>query len=283
MNSLSWLLAWAGWVALVAAAGFLIYALRRIRLAARLVREAQEERDRLAVERADLNRLLAMAAHELRNPLQTIIASVDLLALRVRSGSDMQVIDRLLIGAEQLEANMRDLTDFTYINSGRMVLSPQEFDPAADLALLVDSYRADAQRKGQDITLVAGDSGRTIYADVRRFRQIAGNLITNAIKYAEPGDIRVSVSFVARQGGGPENLVLSVEDDGPGIKPENIALMFEEFVQFNAKSGIGMGLAIVKKLVALLGGSVSVTSPPNRGARFEVRLPVVPRPVSGAA
>ncbi|SAK58506.1 two-component regulator histidine sensor kinase [Caballeronia calidae] len=215
---------------------------------------------------------LGMISHELRTPLHAIVSSVELLGLNARGDADRRIMQRLETGARHLEAQMRDLTDYARLGAGKLELRMAVFDPRELLESIVDANTPAASAKGLELRGdYVGESG-PIESDPHRVRQIVTNLVTNAIKYTEAGSIDVHFARTEKR------LDISVIDTGPGISREQLPLIFQEFTQLDSSStrrfdGAGMGLAVVRGLVDLLGGKIEVSSEVGQGAAFRVSLP----------
>ncbi|MDR5783366.1 ATP-binding protein [Caballeronia sp. LZ065] len=217
---------------------------------------------------------LGMLSHELRTPLHAIVSSVELLGLNARGEADRKIMYRLESGARHLEAQMRDLTDYARLGAGKLELRTMAFDPVELLESIVDANASSATAKGLALRGdFAGERG-PLESDAHRVRQIVTNLVTNGIKYTDTGS--VEVHFMRTE----KRLDISVIDTGPGIPREQLPLIFQEFTQLDSSStrrfdGAGMGLAIVRGLVELLGGKITVSSEVGEGTAFRVSLPVV--------
>ncbi|WP_250535061.1 ATP-binding protein [Caballeronia sp. AZ10_KS36] len=215
---------------------------------------------------------LGMISHELRTPLHAIVSSIELLGLNLRGEADRKIIQRLETGARHLEAQMRDLTDYARLGAGKLELRLAAFDPAELLDSIVDANLPAASAKGLELRGEYSGARGLLESDPHRVRQIVTNLVTNAIKYTDAGSI--DVRFMRDKA----RLDISVTDTGPGIAREQLPLIFEEFTQLDSSStrrfdGAGMGLAVVRGLVDLLGGTIDVSSEVGQGAAFRVSLP----------
>lgn len=226
------------------------------------------------------NTMLGMISHELRTPLQTIISSIDLLALEHQNHkrANGDVIARLGDASVQLEAQLKDLTDYARLDSHKLSLRHARCDPAAILGAAVAGYLPVAERKGLVLVADIAATGQAIHSDSYRIQQIASNLMSNAIKYSETGEVRVRLLPLQDDG---RRLVFSVADTGPGIAAADLPRLFEPFTQIDGShtrrhDGAGLGLAIVRGLVDLFGGTLRVDSEVGRGSCFEVSLPVTP-------
>lgn len=270
------------WTIFLAAIGLLLLNGRRARALIRqqtasLVREHEATK---ALQDAIMakNTFLAMVSHELRTPLQSILSSIDLLALKNPCQKFDAVMKRLIGAAEQLEAQMKDLTDFARLDAGKLTLREVTFNLEELLINIVEGYRPLAEKKGLTLTHFIGPGLTAVRSDRCRFEQIANNLIVNAIKYTDSGIIKVSLR---RTAGAADEVSLTVEDTGPGIPAEDLPTLFEPFTQVaraRRHDGAGMGLSIVKRLVTLFNGTVQVHSNIGEGSRFDVLLPMAAVP-----
>ena len=218
---------------------------------------------------------LATVSHELRTPLNAMVGWVHLL----RSGGlDAATTERAL---ETIERNIRaqaqiidDILDVSRIVRGSLTLAFQPVDLAALLHNTIESLRPAAQSKGIALHTLFEAAGSEVPGDPDRLQQVAWNLLSNAVKFTpRGGSVEVRLS---RQG---DDLRLEVADTGEGISPEFLPHVFERFRQADSSAnrmhgGLGLGLAIVRHLVELHGGTVSAESPGRgHGARFTVTLP----------
>lgn len=235
----------------------------------RLQLEEQERAGRMKDE------FLATLSHELRTPLSAILGWVHL--LKARAAGQPQ----LLKGVDTIERNARaqarlieELLDMSRINAGNMTLELKRLMPAEILDAVVASLTPEAEGKGIRIERHIDPDAGPVLADAPRLQQIIGNLLANALKFTPPGTC-ISVSLEAA----PGEVVLRVADHGVGISADFLPHVFERFRQADgsttrAHGGLGLGLAIVRHLVALHGGDVEAQSEGlGRGATFTVRLP----------
>lgn len=218
---------------------------------------------------------LANFSHEIRTPLNGIIGYCDLLAreegdrLTIHGRRDLSTIKS---NARTLLALINDILDLSKIESGHAEVITEAVDT---YELVGECCRTVSELlKGKDVDLKCEIDPRaaTLQSDSLKLRQIMLNLLSNAAKFTEVGEILLKLQV---QSGG---LMLSVEDTGVGIRDEDLAHIFEKFRQVDGSSrrvagGTGLGLAIVRELSRLLGGSVSVTSTQGRGSCFMVELP----------
>ena len=251
----------------------------RLRGFAKVTRDMTERRRIEALEHGErrMNEFLAMLGHELRNPLAPIRNALDL--MRLQSAGDAtqdwarSVIDRQLT---QLTRLVDDLLDVGRITSGKIALhkEPVEINAAVQRAVEASRPLADASRHTLEVR--PSPKPLSVDGDLTRLSQAVLNLLTNAIKYTPPGG-RIEVD-VAREG---DLAVVRVKDTGIGMSPELIPTVFDLFVQGErsldrSEGGLGIGLTLVKRLVALHGGTVSAHSEgPGRGSEFAIFIPAL--------
>jgi PAS domain S-box-containing protein len=241
----------------------------------RLFREAH----RASQQAREANRLkddfLATLSHELRTPLAAIVSWTRLLGEGTLTPPEIQkgieVIDR---NARLQSRLISDILDISRIVSGKMRLEVQAVDPAPVVESVLDTLEPAIQAKSIRVEPVLDPGAGPLSADPGRLHQVVWNLLSNAIKFTPPeGRIHVRLERVNTY------VEFTVEDSGPGIEPSFLPHVFDRFRQADASStrrqgGLGLGLAIVRHLVELHGGTVSATNLPGRsGAQFSVRLP----------
>jgi signal transduction histidine kinase len=275
----------------------ILYAIRQRSYETELERQVRERTESLAgaleaLRRADRRKdeFLATLAHELRNPLAPIRNALEIMRLasanteaveRARAMMDRQV--------GQMVRLIDDLLDVSRITSGKLRLTPEVVLLDSVIATAVEISGPVLERAGLKFNLSLPPKPVRLHADRVRLAQVFTNLLNNAAKYTESGG---SVSLTAELDG--DAVVVRVKDSGVGIPPELQPQMFELFTQVDrtlnrSQGGLGIGLALVRRLVELHGGSVRVASPGvGKGAEFTVRLPVagnpraIPVPKAGA-
>jgi len=241
------------------------------RRAMEALRESRDELER------QTNEFLAILGHELRNPLAPIRNALSLMGMQSADDSTREwlrnVIDRQVT---QLTRLVDDLLDVARITSGKIELKKEPVELNAAVLRAVDSCQSVAEARKQILDVQTSKEHLLVDGDLIRLSQIVLNLLNNAIKYTPEGG-RIAVS-VARDG---EWAVLRVKDTGIGIRPELLPKVFDLFVQgerslARTEGGLGVGLTIVRNLVALHGGTVSARSDgPGNGSEFIVLLPAL--------
>ncbi|MET0554899.1 MAG: ATP-binding protein, partial [Vicinamibacteria bacterium] len=233
---------------------------------------ARARRDAEVANRAK-DEFLAMLGHELRNPLAPITTALQLLRLR---GIEAGEKERLIIERQvrHLVTLVDDLLDVSRITQGKLELTRSRVELSEVVAKAIETASPLFEQNQHLLQVDVPTRGLPLDADAPRLAQALANLLTNAAKYTEPGG-RITVAAAA-QGG---EVVLHVRDTGIGIEPEILPRIFDLFVQERqsldrSRGGLGLGLAIVRSLVTLHGGSVAAESPGRgQGAVFTVRLP----------
>ncbi|MCC1497496.1 hybrid sensor histidine kinase/response regulator [Alcanivorax sp. 1008] len=251
----------------------------------RIQREATVELEQRVIERTRelhnaLNarsQFLAVMSHEIRTPLNGIIGTVEMLKDGIKDaehGRHLHVIEQ---SGNTLLALINDILDYSSIESGKMPIISEQFNLSALATETVGLYTQNAKAKGLLIDLqLDSDIGTLCQGDPVRLRQILGNLISNAVKFTEHGEVTVHLQ---RDHHNSDYVLFEVEDTGIGIAPDTLSELFELFQQADSSTrrrygGTGLGLAICRQLVELIGGEIGVQSTPGKGSRFWFRLPL---------
>lgn len=223
---------------------------------------------------------LANVSHEIRTPMNAIIGITDLLLQSNRSPQEAEYLEMIQQSGQSLLTLINDILDFSKIEAGKLTLQEQWFDLRDRLGDTARTLAFRAHEKGLDLVLnIDPEVPWQVLGDPHRLRQIIVNLVGNAIKFTDVGEVIVDIDLIESD----EDSALvrfSVSDTGIGIPKEKLESIFREFEQVDSSStrqygGTGLGLAIASKLVSLMGGKLRVTSVPGRGSRFffELRMP----------
>jgi signal transduction histidine kinase len=222
---------------------------------------------------------ISILAHELRNPLAAIQSGVELMRLanisEEKSAWARELLERQV---QHLMRLIEDLLDVSRVTSGRVRLQAEIMDLKTAITQSVDATQPLIDSRRHDLSLELPAQPMHVHADAVRLTQVFGNLLTNAAKYMEEGG-RIHVSAAAAPGPAPRAIV-RIRDEGPGLPAEMLESVFDLFTQAESasgrtQSGLGIGLALVRSLVQLHGGSVRATSNgPGHGCEFIVELPL---------
>jgi len=228
---------------------------------------------------------LANMSHEIRTPMNGIVGLVRLLQKTTLSPAQADYLTIILSNAEGLLVVINDILDFAKIEAGALALESIPFDVAATVQQAARSVAFQAQAKGLGLHVDIRDEPLPIVAgDPTRLSQVLLNLLSNALKFTDAGEVVLTVS-VERHEAGVVHLRFCVADTGLGISPDQFEEIFRSFAQASRsttrlRGGTGLGLAICQNLVELQGGRIWVESEVGHGSRFQV---VLPYPVSHAA
>ncbi|MEW6272868.1 MAG: CHASE domain-containing protein, partial [Thermodesulfobacteriota bacterium] len=242
-----------------------------------LYRAAQEARNAAELANRAKDEFLATLSHELRTPLTAILGWCQLLTRGKRSEAEVaRGLERIESSAQAQTRLISDLLDVSRIVSGKLRLEVQPLDLEPIVEAAIESIRPAAEAKMLDVRTVIDPSSLVVAGDASRLQQVFWNLLSNAVKFTPKGGrIEVRVDHLDGQA------VIDVRDDGCGIRPEDLACVFDRFRQVDSSTtrrsgGLGLGLAIVRHLVELHGGAVSAHSEgEGRGATFRVSLPLL--------
>jgi PAS domain S-box-containing protein len=244
-----------------------------------------EKEARTVAEKAnhEKDEFLAMLSHELRTPLTSILAWSQMLRQGKLDPEKAQkayaVLEQSALAQGQL---IDDLLDVSRIQAGKLNLTIQKIDPRKVITAAIESTRSLAASKSIQIETKFDPSVLHIFADPIRLQQVLWNLLTNSIKFSTK-DGKILVTLGRKKTPAGELICFQVQDNGKGIKSEFIPIIFERFTQVDSSStraygGLGLGLAILKKLVEMHNGTVEVESPgEGKGATFTICLPAESR------
>jgi len=225
------------------------------------------------------SRFFAGMSHELRNPLNSVLGFAELLEskeLGTLSDRQSRYVHNIRQSGQLLLELVNDVLDFSKIQAGQMTAEIQPLAVGEAVAGAVEKMAPIAGAKGIRLEVIDAHCGATALADQRRLTQVLLNLLSNAIKFT-PAEGSVSVSCRLTPGG----VQVEVRDTGIGIPQEQLSAIFDEFVQVDneqtrSQTGTGLGLALSRGLMTLMGGSIAVASVAGQGSTFTLTLPAAP-------
>ena len=243
----------------------------RIEVARRRADEANEAK----------GRFLATMSHEMRTPLNGVIAMADVLRETSLNESQREIVDTLGTSANLLLAQIEDVLDMAKIEAGRVQIEQHPFDLSRLITSTIKVILPQARYKELTVnTSISADAARWFAGDAHHLRQVLLNLLANAVKFTERGEVLLNISL-ARMSEGSAHIRFEVKDTGIGISPEQQAVIFEPFTQADNSitriyGGTGLGTTIASQLVKLMGGTMGLTSTVGLGSTFWFELPLLP-------
>src|SRR5437016_2458474 len=238
------------------------------------MREARDLAERVARARSAF---LANMSHEIRTPMNAVLGFVELVLDTELAPEQRRALELVRTSSEALLTILNDILDYSKIEAEHLELEAISFDLPKVVHATATLLAVRAREKHLELTVdVLPDVPQMVRGDPTRVRQVLMNLIGNAIKFTDQGEVDVSASVVRRDGGGA-TVQFRVRYTGIGISPEQLGTIFQEFTQADASmtrryGGTGLGLAISRRLVALMGGELAVTSEVGHGSEFSFAL-----------
>ncbi len=241
--------------------------------------ELSDARDQAMAATEAKSRFLASMSHELRTPLTAVIGMAELLEGRASTAGDEHYLDplrRISRAGEHLTNLINDVLDLSKIEAGRIELFDEEIDLPAFVRELVELCEPLAARNRNRLVVVCPREIGVMRADPTRVKQVLLNLMSNACRFTEEGEISLTVRRAPADGG--DRITMAVQDTGVGIDPTRLGDVFEEFAQVDGSArrrggGTGLGLTISRHLCRLMGGEITAESALGSGSTFTVRLP----------
>ena len=238
-------------------------------------RKMEEQAEKLEKAMSERSRFFASMSHELRTPINAVIGYNQL--LQMGSFGDLteaqaKAVDSVGRSAQHLLELINDVLDISKIEAGKLEIALERVDVRSLVIDTFTSVQLQAEQKGLDLKIDLSEPP-LVTTDPARVRQILLNLLSNAVKFTSEGGVRVTLVSTDTE------VHLAVADTGPGIAPEDIERVFEEFEQTRSgrsSGGTGLGLAISRRLSLLLGGHLGLESTVGQGTTFTLTLPITP-------
>lgn len=243
------------------------------------------ERDSARAASETKSAFLANVSHELRTPLNAIIGYSEMLMEGAEEDdrkSDQKDLTKIRNSAKHLSKLIDDMLDLSKIEAGRMDIQSIEIDINSLLSEIVTTITPAIEKNNNQLVCETSNLDRQVLGDPFRLKQVMLNLLSNATKFTQNGEIKVSVET------GDDTIMLHVSDTGIGMTVDQTAKVFEAFTQADTSTtikygGTGLGLTISRRLCQMMGGDISVTSVPGKGSIFSVTLPAVPQMLNVAS
>jgi signal transduction histidine kinase len=242
----------------------------------RLFEEIQDKSRQVEEASKHKSQFLANMSHELRTPLNAILGYTELILDDIYGAAPEKmrnVLTRIATNGKHLLGLINDVLDLSKIEAGQLTLSLTEYSLAELVRSVHVAVEPLASQKNLTLTTEIAKDLPTGYGDERRLAQVLLNLVGNAIKFTEVGEVAITAS---RSNG---SFSVAVRDSGPGVDPAHQTKIFEEFQQVDntstrQKGGSGLGLAISKRIIEMHGGRIIVDSILGKGATFTIKLPI---------
>jgi signal transduction histidine kinase len=244
----------------------------------RLFDEIQDKNRQLQMASENKSQFVSSMSHELRTPLNAIIGLTEMMvtnAARFGTEKAKEPLQRVNRAGTHLLGLINQVLDLSKIEAGKLELAPETVNLAPLIDEVVGTARQLAEQNKNRLVIDAAENLGTLVVDPMRLRQILLNLLSNACKFTQEGEVRLRARRVRN---GRETIELAVADTGIGMTGEQLGKLFQEFSQAEASTakkfgGTGLGLAITRKLARMMGGDVIAASEPGKGSMFTVCLP----------
>ncbi|CCO23440.1 PAS domain S-box protein [Maridesulfovibrio hydrothermalis] len=241
----------------------------------------EQERARAEAASNTKSEFLANMSHEIRTPLNGILGMLQLMQDNSPSPKQSEYISAAMQASKRLNSVLSDILDLARVESGKLIIRSEDFNPAESLHQVLEMFEITSKHSGVELNLHIDPSvPQKLHGDALRLQQVLSNLVGNAIKFTESGSVSIAAQSLPTQHDRPY-LLFTIEDTGIGIPDEKLGMLFDSFTQIGKgytrqHQGVGLGLAICKRLISLMGGNISVDTEVGRGTTFYISIPFAP-------
>lgn len=243
--------------------------------------EESEKRLKIQKERAEnasqaKSNFVASMSHEIRTPMNAIMGSAQILKLTLKEKEQLDNVNQLIISSEHLLAILNDVLDLSKIEANKINLESESFNLLMSLSKECALHQSVINNEQVKLHFISSENAiEWVIGDVTRIMQIVKNLITNALKFTQKGEVRLTYS--TKRVGNKAHIAISVSDTGIGIAEDKQQQIFEQFSQAESSitrrfGGSGLGLTIVTKLLDAMEGTISVESTEGKGSKFTINV-----------
>ncbi len=243
-----------------------------------IIDAVQEENEKLISANKAKSVFISNMSHEIRTPINAVLGLDEMILRESSQDNILEYATGIRNAGKMLLSTINDILDFSKIEAGKMEIIPVEYNIHSMMKDLNDMITSKVMEKNLTFTMeVNPDLPKFLFGDEIRIKQVITNLLTNAVKYTERGNVTLTVDYIPRKDD-EIDLCVKVQDTGIGMRPENIGKLFDRYSRFDAETnrtieGTGLGMGIVNGLLEQMDGKITVESVYGKGSTFVVTLP----------
>ncbi len=252
---------------------------RDITVLKEVLEKVEKERERAEEASNTKSEFLANMSHEIRTPLNGIMGMLQLMQSSSPLPRQAEYLGAAMQASKRLNNVLSDILDLARVEAGKLTIQNTEFSPAEILQHIYDMFGLTARQGNISLKLnINPNLPSKVMGDSLRLQQIVSNIVGNALKFTEHGSITIEATKLPQSLPGKNNILFIISDTGLGIPQKQLGNLFESFTQASKgytrkHQGVGLGLAICKRLVTLMGGSISIDTTEDKGSSFYISIP----------